>query len=132
MRFAFVVLALTAAVAACGSSSDDTPTQIVGSGDASVPPQTPPPPPDDDAGDAAPPASPDISSSAKSTYESEDQIAVAADGTIGVLYSWIGKSAEGTSYRFSSDDGKTWSAPGQITTPGGTFPGDPAIVTDSA
>jgi hypothetical protein len=136
MRFGFLVAAIAASgaasIVACGSS-DTQAVEVVNAGDADVPPQVPPPPPGDDGGDAdaAAPVTQDLSSSPKSRYESEDQIAVSSDGTLGVLYSTVGTNSEGMGYRFSSDDGKTWSTAGSITLTD-LFPGDPAITTDAA
>ncbi len=66
-------------------------------------------------------------------YESEDQIAVASDGTIAILYSAF---TQGPPYvamlsTFSTDDGKTFSTPQPVVLGGGLYAGDPAITVDS-
>ncbi len=131
MRFAWLLLVVV--VAACSSSQ--TIVQAADEGDASVPPAPPPGPPDagDDDADAGPqPTGENISGRGTSGYETEDQIAVAPDGTLAVLYSTISSTDEGMSYRFSSDDGKTWSTAGRIVLPqNDLFAGDPAITTDA-
>ncbi|HEY8073256.1 MAG TPA: sialidase family protein [Labilithrix sp.] len=133
MRFALIVaLCALAAPLAC-SSSDSSGSPVIASGDASVPP--PPPSSGDDAGDDADsgqtPNGINISGG-KSQFEAEDQIAVAPDGMLGVLYSTVGPNTEGMSYRFSSDDGKTWSTAGNIVLPqNDLYAGDPAITTDA-
>jgi hypothetical protein len=150
MRFAFLlaVLASGALVAACGgSTASPGPT-----GDASAPETSRPEAsvPDvgtdavvKDAGTDAPRDAgadvmtfPDgggtpISQNPADVSESEDQIAVAPDGTIGILWSAYSQTALEMAYRFSTDDGASFSPIERITLPAGYEPGDPSITTDA-
>jgi hypothetical protein len=118
-------------LAGCGGTS-----AVPDASDASVPIDAP----DEVMQDVAPMSmdagDPTVVISDKGTggWETETQIAVAPDGTIGVAwtgfdpqppYYWMG-------YRFSSDGGKTWSPIGTVATlPNGLLPGDPAITVDA-
>ncbi len=66
-------------------------------------------------------------------YQTEVQIAVAADGTIGIMWTEISPTPPYVSmgYRFSIDDGKTFSPVQHITLPAGLYPGDPALNVDA-
>jgi hypothetical protein len=72
-------------------------------------------------------------SMASSIYEAEDQIAVAPDGTIGIVWTGIpsGPGYVVMGYTFSTDDGATFTPPQYITLPGGLAPSDPGITTDA-
>jgi hypothetical protein len=75
----------------------------------------------------------DISKASWSTVESETTLAVSSQGVVAAV--WIaGPPAGGTSigYSFSTDSGQTWTAPGELSTPGGRDGSDPAIATDDA
>lgn len=67
-------------------------------------------------------------------YESEDQIAVAPDGTIAVLWQAFtqGPPYIAMRYAFSTDGGKTFSTPQAVSTPNTLYPGDPALTVDAA
>jgi hypothetical protein len=67
-------------------------------------------------------------------YESEDQIAVAPDGTIAILWQAFTQTPPyfAMRYAFSTDDGKTFSAPKNIVVGGGLYPGDPALTVDAS
>ena len=66
-------------------------------------------------------------------YDSEDEIAVAPDGTIAILWSAFLQAPPYVAmrYAFSTDDGKSFSAPVDVITPNGLYPGDPAITVDA-
>lgn len=66
-------------------------------------------------------------------FESEDEIAVAPDGTIAILWSAFsqGPPYVAMRYAFSTNDGKSFSAPAEVITPNGLYPGDPAITVDA-
>jgi hypothetical protein len=86
---------------------------------------TPPPPP-------PPPGGLNVSGNGPGN-DSEDEIAVAPDGTIAILWSsFIPTSPFVTMrYAFSTNDGKSFSAPVDVITPSGLLPGDPAITVDA-
>ena len=67
-------------------------------------------------------------------YESEDQLAVAPDGTIAILWSAFTPTPPyvAMQYSFSTDDGQSFSPPQPIVIGGALYPGDPAITVDSA
>lgn len=59
-----------------------------------------------------------LSTTLQSTHETEPALAVADDGTLAVA--WTAHPEVGPSYvgyRFSTDDGETWSEPGRLTAP---------------
>lgn len=67
------------------------------------------------------------------SYESEDQIAVASDGTIAILWQAFTQTAPyiDMQYAFSTDDGKTFSTPKSVNIETGLYPGDPALAVDA-
>jgi len=83
--------------------------------------------------DAAPPSGGLNVSGEGPGWESEDQIAVAPDGTIAILWSAFTSEAPYVTmqYAFSTDDGKTFSTPAPVQVDSGLFPGDPAITADA-
>lgn len=66
-------------------------------------------------------------------FESEDEIAVAPDGTIAILWSAFTQTPPYVAmrYAFSTNDGKSFGAPADVITPNGLYPGDPAITVDA-
>jgi hypothetical protein len=67
-------------------------------------------------------------------YESEDEIAVAPDGTIAVLWQAFTPQSPpyiAMKYSFSTNDGQTFTTPADVITPNGLYPGDPAITVDA-
>jgi hypothetical protein len=66
-------------------------------------------------------------------YDSEDEIAVASDGTIAILWSSFVPAPPYVTmrYAFSTDDGKSFTPPVDVITPNGLYPGDPAITVDA-
>src|SRR5215472_1267407 len=87
---------------------------------------------DDGAGDdSGGPTNPFISVSGYSLVEAETYVAVAPDGTLGVV--WIAISAAGSNigYTFSHDHGSTWTPPNVVIAPGGRVSSDPVITSDS-
>jgi hypothetical protein len=73
-----------------------------------------------------------ISENPNEVNESEDQIAVAPDGTIGFI--WTAYDQTGNlimGYRFSANDGASFSPVQFFAMPAGYSPGDPAITTDA-
>ena len=65
-------------------------------------------------------------------FDSEDEIAVAPDGTIAILWSAFNtQNFVAMRYAFSVDDGKTFGAPIDLIVPSGLYPGDPAITVDA-
>jgi hypothetical protein len=65
-------------------------------------------------------------------FESEDQIAVAPDGTIAILWQALGAGTITMQYSFSTDDGKSFTPPQNVHTPGTLAPGDPSITVDAS
>ncbi len=131
----FLAIACASLLACGGKLADDTTsdastTDVIIKKDAKPPidtglPDVKPPPPPLDAG---------LNVSGQGPgYESEDQIAVAPDGTIAILWSAFTQTAPyvAMQYSFSTDDGKTFSAPKDVITPNGLLPGDPAITVDA-
>jgi hypothetical protein len=66
-------------------------------------------------------------------YDSEDEIAVAPDGTIAILWSTFLQTQPFVTmrYAFSTDDGKSFGPPIDVVTPNGLYPGDPSITVDA-
>jgi len=66
-------------------------------------------------------------------YQAEDQIAVAPDGTIAILWTEILPTPPYVTmgYRFSTDDGQSFTPTQHITVPATLFPGDPTITVDA-
>jgi hypothetical protein len=75
-----------------------------------------------------------ISSSSQDVFESEDQLAVAPDGTIAIAWIAIVRGAPGSwiAYRFSKDGGATFSSIGRLSLPTGLAGSDPAVAVDAA
>jgi len=87
-----------------------------------------------DASDGAPQGGIPVSTGGSDQFESEDQIAVAPDGTIGIAWTAFGGSA-GTGileYAFSTNGGSSFTPPAGLPLPAGLYAGDPAITTDAA
>lgn len=86
-----------------------------------------------DAPDAEPPAQHRvISTSPQSAAEAETHLALAPDGTIGVV--WIAVAPTGGSnigYTFSSDGGTTWSTPAMLSDPQSRESSDPVVAVDA-
>lgn len=131
-------LACLAALVACGGKLADD-------GDASTPPDASSdaiiikkkkdaaPPADVSVPEAGPPDGGAVQVSNGPGFEAENQIAVAPDGTIGILWQAFGGSPYvAMQYSFSTDDGKTFTPPQSVFTPGGLYPGDPSINVDAA
>jgi hypothetical protein len=151
MRVAFLlaVLASGALVTACGgATASPGPAGDASASEASLHEASVPDVGTDvvtmDAGaDAALDAGPDVipfpdaagtpvSQDPSDMSESEDQIAVAPDGTIGILWSAYSQTGDlEMPYRFSTDDGASFSPIERITVPAGYEPGDPSITTDA-
>lgn len=91
--------------------------------------------PDGGGGPVATPVSPKrVSTSTQAgEFESEDQIAVAPDGTIAIVWTAFPPNAPymEMDYAFSTDDGQTFSPPQAIDVPAPLYPGDPSIDVDS-
>lgn len=89
---------------------------------------------DDGGGDGGTVASKgkNISSASNSAYEAEDQIAVAPDGTIGIAWTELSTQSLKIGYRFSTDDGATFSPIQYLPLPAGLYGGDPAITVDAS
>jgi hypothetical protein len=123
-------VACVALVAACGGKlADEGDAGDAGVGDVHVKKDATPV----DSGPDAPPPSGGVNVSGQGPgYESENQIAVAPDGTIAVLWSafTVGPPYVTMQYSFSKDDGKTFTPPVPIYSPPGLYPGDPAITVD--
>jgi len=66
-------------------------------------------------------------------YDSEDELAVAPDGTIAILWSSFLPAPPYVTmrYAFSTNDGQSFNAPADVITPNGLYPGDPAITVDA-
>lgn len=123
--------ALAVAVAACGGTITDSGDAGDGGGvdvvvgkDAKPPVESGP--------DAAPGIGVNVSGDGPG-YESEDQIAVAPDGTIAILWQAFtqGPPYIAMNYAFSVDGGQTFSTPQPVVLGGGLYPGDPAITVDA-
>jgi len=76
--------------------------------------------PSGDASDGAPPGS-ILVSSGSDQFETEDQIAVASDGTIGIAWTAFGGGASigAILYAFSTNGGSSFTAPVRIPLPAG-------------
>jgi hypothetical protein len=83
--------------------------------------------------DAGPPSGGIDVSDTGAGFESEDQIAVAPDGTIVILWQAFSQGVPQISmqYSFSTDDGKSFSPPASLTIPPGLAPGDPSVTVDA-
>ena len=66
-------------------------------------------------------------------FEAEDQIAVAPDGTICIVWTALpnGPPYVVMGYAFSTDGGASFTAPQLLALPNGLMPSDPAITTDA-
>ncbi len=86
-----------------------------------------------EGGDGAAQGGVAVSNDARNLFESEDQIAVASDGTIGIAWTAFRTTSPEIllGYRFSTDGGASFSAIGYLTMPAGLIAGDPAITADA-
>jgi len=127
-----VLAALAVALLACGGTvadddaSTDASTDVVTKKDAK--------PVVDTGIDVSPPLDAGVNVSGQGPgYESEDEIAVAPDGTIAILWSGFTQGAPYITmqYAFSTDDGKSFTAPKDVLIDPALYPGDPAITVDA-